>query len=397
MQTTDHDKANTLNNHFKSVFTNEQFPIPSKGPSQFPSIQTLDIGVDGVRKQLEALKPHKATGPDEIPARVLKETASEISTIFQHIFQQSHTTGKLPQAWTTALVTPIYQKKCKKSNPANYRPISLTCIICKVVEHIVLSHMWKHLNANDVILHHQHGFQTGLSCQTQLVEAFHDWASSMNNNKQTDILLLNFSKAFDTVPHKCLLSKLSYYGITGLTLQWINFFLSNRTQTVSVNGSHSSPANVISGVPQGSFLGPVLFLLYINDITDSINSNIRLFADDSILYREIQTPKDHDILQTDLSKLSEWATKWQMNFNIATCHLLRITQKRKPSHFTYTITNQPITQVESHPYLGITIDSKLSWSKHIHTTTSQCARTLGLLNVLSTLQHLKSKKQHTTC
>ena len=132
-------------------------------------------------------------------------------------------------------------------------------------------------------------------------------------------------------------------------------------------------------MPQGSFLGPVLFLLYINDITDSINSNIRLFADDSILYREIQTPKDHDILQTDLSKLSEWATKWQMNFNIATCHLLRITQKRKPSHFTYTITNQPITQVESHPYLGITIDSKLSWSKHIHTTTSQCARTLGLL------------------
>ena len=118
-----------------------------------------------------------------------------------------------------------------------------------------------------------------------------------------------------------------------------------------------------------------LFLLYINDITDSINSNIRLFADDSILYREIQTPKDHDILQTDLNKLSEWATKWQINFNIAKCHLLRITKKRKPSHFTYTITNQPIFQVESHPYLGITIDSKLSWSTHIHSTTSQCART----------------------
>ena len=132
-------------------------------------------------------------------------------------------------------------------------------------------------------------------------------------------------------------------------------------------------------MPQGSVLGPVLLLLYINDITGSINSNIRLFADDSILYREIQTPKDHDVLQTDLNKLSEWATKWQMNFNIAKCHLLRITQKRKTSHFTYTITNQPISQVESHPYLGITIDSKLSWSKHIHTTTSQCARTLGLL------------------
>ena len=132
-------------------------------------------------------------------------------------------------------------------------------------------------------------------------------------------------------------------------------------------------------MPQGSVIGPVLFLLYINDITDSINSNIRLFADDSIIYREIQTPKDHDILQTDLNKLFEWATKWQMNFNIAKCDLLRITQKQKPNHFTYAITNQPISQVESHPYLSITIDSKLSWSKHIHTTTSQCARTLGLL------------------
>ena len=192
-------------------------------------------------------------------------------------FQQSYTTGKLPQAWTTALVTPIY-KKGNKSNPVNYRPISLTCILCKVIEHIVLSHMWKHLSANDVILNHQHVFQTGLSCQTQLVEAIHDWASSMNNNKQTDILFLDFSKAFDTVPNK-----LNYYGITGPTLQWINSFLSNRTQTVSVNGSHSSPANVISGVPQSSVLGLVLFLLYINDITDSINSNIRLFADDCIL------------------------------------------------------------------------------------------------------------------
>ena len=234
MQTTDHDKANTLNNHFKSDFTNEQLPIPSKVPSQFPTIQTLDIGVNGVRKQLEALKPHKATDPDEIPARVLKETAREISTIVQHIFKHSYTTGKLPQAWTTALVTPIY-KKGNKSNPANYRPIPLTCILCKVMEHIVLS-MWKHLNANYVVLHHQHGFQTGLSCQTQLVEAVHDWASSMKNKKQTDILLLDFSKALDTGPHKRLLNKVNQYGITRPTLQWINCFLSNRTQTVSVNG-----------------------------------------------------------------------------------------------------------------------------------------------------------------
>ena len=161
--------------------------------------------------------------------------------------------------------------------------------VCTCLEPAFYARWWSILSldtcANDVIPHHQHGFQTGLSCQTQLVETVHDWASSMKNKKQTDILLLDFYKAFDTVPHKRLLNKLNYYGITGPTLQWINSFLSNRTQTVSVNGYHSSPANVISGVPQGSVLGPVLFLLYINDITDSINSNIRLFADDSILYR----------------------------------------------------------------------------------------------------------------
>ena len=142
------------------------------------------------------------------------------------------------------------------------------------MEHIVLSHIWKQLKANDVILHHQHGFQTGLSCQTHLVEAVRDWNSSMNNHKQTYIPLLEFSKAFDAVSHKLLLNKLIYYGITDLTLQWINQFLSNRAQTVSVNSSHSDPEHVISGVPQGSVLGPVLSLLHINDITDSINSNI---------------------------------------------------------------------------------------------------------------------------
>ena len=157
------------------------------------------------------------------------------------------------------------------------------------------------------------------------MEAVHDWAASMNKCHQTDLILLDFSKAFDCVPHQRLLHKLHYYGISGPTLYWLKSFLSNRTQHVSINGSHSALANVTSGVSQGSVLGPVLFVLYINDITNRIQSNIRLFADDSIVYREIRSPADHHILQTDIQKLTDWSNKWQMNFNTSKCHLLTIT------------------------------------------------------------------------
>ena len=144
----------------------------------------------------------------------------------------------------------------------------------------------------------------------------------------------------------------------------------NRTQHVglSINGSHSALASVTSGVPQGSVLGPVPFLLYIHYITNQIQSNIRQFADDSIVYREIRSPADHHILQTDIQKLTDWSNKWQMNFNTSKCHLLTITHKPKPSEFTYTISNQPISRVNSHPYLGVTIDTKTildqAYSKH---------------------------------
>ena len=156
----------------------------------------------------------------------------------------------------------------------------------------VLSRMSKHLNRNNIILPHQHGFRSGLSCETQLVEAVHDWAASMNKCYQTDVILPDFSKAFDCVPHQRLLHKLYYYGISGPTLYWVKSFLSNRTQHVSINGSHSALANVTSGVHQCSVIGPVL----------QIQSNIRLFADNSIVYREIRSAADHHILQTDIQK-----------------------------------------------------------------------------------------------
>ena len=228
------------------------------------------------------------------------------------------------------------------------------------MEHIILSNMWKHLHKHNIILHFQHGFQSGLSCESQLIETVHDWMSAMDNKTQIDAILLDFAKAFYKVPHLRLLSKLTSYGITGNTQNWIKSFLSNRKQRVSVNGVLSDITDVTSGVPQGSVLGPVLFLLYINDINGNIKSSIRLFADDSIIYRKISSKTDHEILQTYLSQLQTWSDKWQMEFNVSKCVHLPITNKTKPSTHKYTLSGQPLSTVSSHSYLGLKLDSKLT-------------------------------------
>ena len=243
-------------------------------------------------------------GPDELSPRLLRTVAHEFAPALCFLFQRSYDHGTVPSQWKQALVTGIC-KKGPKSDPADYRPISLTCLCCKVMEHIVLSHIAKHLSANKILLDSQHGFRQRLFTVTQLITLTHDWASTLQHRGQTDVILLDFSKAFDKVPHLRLSAKLNHYGIRDQTLDWIRSFLDNRTRAVSVNGTHSSWGKVSSGVPQGSVLGPALFLLYINDIQDHIQSTMRLFADDSIVYREIVRPEVHDILQQDLQALAD--------------------------------------------------------------------------------------------
>ena len=175
----------------------------------------------------------------------------------RNIFQESYNQSCIPDDWKKATVTAVH-KKGSTSSPANYRPISLTCIACKIMEHICLSHINKHLATHNIISEKQHGFREGYSCTTQLVHTIHDWATSLNQKldsrvTQIDCILLDFSKAFDRVAHKRLLAKLEMYGIRGNMLHWIESFLSGRSQQVSVNGTHSSPIDVISGIPQQGF------------------------------------------------------------------------------------------------------------------------------------------------
>ena len=255
-----------------------------------------------MKKLLKGLKHHKASGPDNIPTRFLKEAANELAPALGLIFSASLIQGYVPDDWKTADVTPIF-KKGDRSTPSNYRPISLTAVCRKVMEHILHSQVMQHLDHHNILSDSQYGFRKKRSCDSQLILIIQDLASSLEDGEQIDAVLLDFSKAFDKVPHQRLLLKLQHYGIRGHLLSWIESFLTGRSQKVLVEGKSSSSVPVASGVPQGTVLGPMLFLLYINDLSDNVSFTTRLFADDSLLYRRIRTEEVRHILQEDLSRL----------------------------------------------------------------------------------------------
>ncbi len=191
------------------------------------------------------------------------------------------------------------------SSPSNYRPISLTSLVVKVAERIIHSKMSVFLEANGKLNPNQHGFRQKHSCQTQLLETVHQWAKTIDYRHSTHAVFIDFSKAFDTVPHERVLLKIDHMGIRGALLKWIRGFLTNRRQRVVITGSYSDWRRVSSGVPQGSILGPLLFLVYIDDISTDLDSPCRLFADDCVIFRQVTSVEDCLLLQRDLSVFTD--------------------------------------------------------------------------------------------
>ena len=237
------------------------------------------------------------------------------------------------------------------------------------------------LDSSNILTAFQHGFRQGRSCESQLLTTLRDFTHSLNLAGQTDAVLLDFSKAFDKVDHKILLSKLHHIGIQGPLHDWLTSFLKDRLQYVIVDGSISDPCKVLSGVPQGTVLGPLLFLIYINDIHENLSpgTHIRLFADDSLLYRAINTISDSLILQKDLDQLQKWEKANKMEFHPDKCQILRITNKRQPLKFTYNIHNIDLQEFKSAKYLGVTIDSNLNWTVQTENVYKKSSSMLSFL------------------
>ena len=267
----------------------------------------------------------------------------------------------------------------------NYRPVSLTSVSCKLLEHIICKHMLNHLEKNNILTYLNHGFRSGYSCETQLLVTLDELLHFNDKGLQTDIAILDFSKAFDTVPHEELLCKLESYGITGSLHEWLRTFLSKRHMQVVIEGEASEKVTLASGVPQGTVLGPILFLCHINDLPETVQSQVRLFADDCLLYRPIKSQSDHITLQNDLIELEKWADKWGMRFNAKKCYIMSI--NNRSTHF-YSLNNHMLKQVEENPYLGLTLTENLKWSSHITKITKKANSTIGFLrrNLKSCLQ-----------
>ena len=375
-------KATILQHQFKSVFTKDTDSTERNnapyGPN-YPGIGRLHITEKGVLKLLQDINPSKAGGPDSVPGRMLKELATELTPFMTLLFRQSLDTGQVPKEWKEQWVNPIF-KKGNKNDAANYRPVSLTCITSKLMEHVLCSHIRQHLDDHSILSPFQHGFRSKHSCETQLVLTTHDIAQQHDLNHQVDIAILDFSKAFDVIPHQRLLNKLSFYGIEGRCKQWIQAFLSGRKQKVVVDGSYSEDAPVESGVPQGTVLGPLLFLLFINDLPNVLSpgTRIRLFADDCLVYRVIKSVEDQVLLQNDLDRLITWADTWGMKFNASKCNIMRTMSAPFLDRF-YHLHGHILKEVTSVKYLGITFQNNLSWSNHIKMVTTKASQQLGFI------------------
>ncbi len=377
-------KAEILNKQFTSVFTSDKQDMHAstviEGPS-IPSISDITVSSTGVAKMLNNLNVKKACGPDYLACRLLKELAEELAPIYADIFQCSLDTGELPSVWKTANVVPIY-KKGPVSEAANYRPVSLTCIPCKMLEHILCTHIRSHLQRFGALTPLNHGFRAKHSCDTQLVLTIQDLLEKADQaHSRIDVAVLDFSKAFDKVPHARLMSKLRLLGIDGKVSSWIEAFLTNRTQKVCVDGHLSGSSDVLSGVPQGTILGPLLFLCFINDLPAVVdpNTQIRLFADDCLAYRTISCSEDQCAFQRDLNSLTTWGHQWGMHFNVSKCNIMCISSQAEPCVSFYEMNGKILEQVDTAKYLGISLQATLEFARHIEETVSKANKKLGFL------------------
>ena len=355
-------------------------PVPP-GANTLDNIHVLEKDVEDVIKGIDT---NKAYGPDNISPRLIKEAGPSIVKVLTKNFNKSLQLAKFPLMWKRANVLPIY-KKAEDFITTNYRPVSLLSILAKVFEKIVFKYLFNHFRSNFLISIWQSGFLPGSSTITQFVEIYDQFCRAVSNGKEIRVVFLDISKAFDRVWHKGLLYKLKACGITGGLLDWLRDYLSDRQQRVIINGATSEWGKIEAGVPQGSVLGPLLFLIFINDITYVIkHCKIRLFADDTCLFIEVDDPDlQRDQLNDDLKSLNEWSQTWHVDFSPPKTEEVIISKKRNPPvHLPAILDQTEVTRVSDHKHLGLILSQDLTWNTHIAEITDKANRRLGILRSL---------------
>jgi hypothetical protein len=377
------EKATLLNNYFSSVFTKDNGIIDSaKLPDQVEQqMETIFFTPDTVLKSIRGLKANSCAGPDGLPALFFKNAANLISFPLSVIFNLSLQTGSLPDNWKTAAVTPVF-KKGSPSDPSNYRPISLTCVACKLMECTVKESLLLHVKKCGLIDRNQYGFLSRRSTTSHLLDCTLDWNLALNDKRNVDVVYLDYAKAFDSVVHSKLLVKLERYGVSSMLLLWIEAYLTGRSQFVRIGDSISASNNVLSGVPQGSVLGPILFLIFVSDIGTCVSQAVttKLFADDTKLYSILQDSNSCIDLQTTLDNISIWSDHWQLKLSPTKCTVMRIRASLAVCDLPdYHIGQVRLPVVAQCSDLGVSYDNCLSFKSHIDTMVKKAACRANLI------------------
>ncbi|MEW8191406.1 MAG: reverse transcriptase family protein [Candidatus Thiodiazotropha endolucinida] len=389
----ENDKANVLNNFFQShTILNEQnavIPVLPAATVNTP-LSTIVLTPLEVESVLKTLPVAKASGPDGLSNRVLRELSKELSVPYCSLFNQSLRMGIVPSSYKEANVCPV-PKTGDLSLVSNYRPISLLNSEDKVLERLVFKHLFNHLRDNNLLSSLQSGFLPGDSTVNQLTYLYNTFCQALDSGKEVRAVFCDISKAFDRVWHAGLLAKLKAAGVSGNIHAWFADYLSDRKQRVVLPGAVSDWTYIRAGVPQGSILGPLLFLLYINDIVNDIGSNIRLFADDTSLFIIVDDPVTAaGCINADLGRISNWASTWLVTFNPSKTETLLISRKlNKPLHPPLFMQNHLISEVDSHKHLGLYFSNDCTWHQHInHITVKAWAR----INIMRKLKFKLDRK-----
>ena len=390
MISSDEGMADLLNEYFASVYTEEdlqQIPsVPILYQGNEP-LRKINITVERVREKIKKLNASKSPGPDELYPREIKEVEKELAPHLHDIYKTSLEQRKAVSDWKLQNITPLF-KKGSKDDPGNHRPVSLTSVPGKMLESIIAEDITEHLESSNLITDSQHGFRRGRSCLTNLLEFFHDIFSLYDKSRAVDILYLDFKKAFDKVPHKRLMAKVRSYGIIDEVGDWIEDWLTGRKQRVVINGSSSTWRDVSSGVPQGSVLGPLLFIIYINDLDQGTISKISKFADDTKIGINANDIKAVENLQEDLKRIGEWSEIWQMPFNLDKCKVMHIGQRNVEAK--YKLLGKELEICNEEKDLGVIITNDLKPSKQCIVVEKKAQKILGYIK-----RQFTSRKEET--